>query len=177
MFTPSNMLMNYLFAQPREIYDIVGALMGYINADPYFKTNEFEEAIKYVLNNGVSEDELFQPFDEQIDFETDSSKWDEDYYFYARVYLKDNFCRERIKHIKAVAHKLHPLSQQRSASATNCKGGQQKSGKKSQDHQRSKKKTIPKSAGKSQSGVNIGAVVIHVMILMVVIVFIISRIV
>jgi hypothetical protein len=175
MFTPSNMLKNYLFAQPREIYDIVGALMGYINADPYFKTNEFEEAIKYVLNNGVSEDELFQPFDEQIDFETDSSKWDEDYYFYARVYLKDNFCRKRINHIKTVAHKLHPLSHQKSATEANYKGGQQKTGKKIQDHQSTE--TIPNSARKSQRGGNIGLVVIVFMVLMVVIVFIISRIV
>ena len=109
MFVPSNMLQKYLAAQPRDMYDIVGALMGYINADPYFKTNEFDEALKYVLRNGVSENELFQSFNSEIDYQTDESKWDEDYYAYSRVYLKDNFCRKRIEHVKAVAHKLHPV--------------------------------------------------------------------
>lgn len=95
-------------AQPRDMYDIVGALMGYINADPGFKTNDFEEAIQYVLKNGVSESELFEAFDPEYKFEEDSSKWDEDYYSYSQVYLKKNFCKKRISHVKDVAKKLYP---------------------------------------------------------------------
>lgn len=67
MFTPSKMLQNYLSAQPRDMFDIVGALMGYINADPQFKSNDFEQAIQYVLTHGVSEEELFATFDASID--------------------------------------------------------------------------------------------------------------
>lgn len=37
MFTPSNMLLSYLNAQPRDRFDIIGALIGYINADPKFE--------------------------------------------------------------------------------------------------------------------------------------------
>ena len=85
MFTPSNMLLNYLNAQPRDMFDIVGALMGYINADPMFKTNEFEQAVQYVLSHGVTKEELFERFDSEIDFEENSSKWNEEYYSYARV--------------------------------------------------------------------------------------------
>lgn len=107
MFTPSNMLLNYLNAQPRDMFDIVGALMGYINADPMFKTNEFEQAVQYVLSHGVTKEELFERFDSEIDFEENSSKWNEEYYSYARVYLKDNFCEKRIAHVKAVAKKLY----------------------------------------------------------------------
>lgn len=103
MFTPSNMLLNYLNAQPRDMFDIVGALMGYINADPMFKTNDFEQAIQYVLNHGVSKEELFAQFDSNIEFEENTSKWNEEYYSYARVYLKDNFCEKRIAHVKAIA--------------------------------------------------------------------------
>lgn len=112
MFTPSNMLKSYLDARPRDMYDIVGALMGYVNADPAFATDDFEQAVKYVLTQGVSERELFAAFDEELDFEEDSSKWDERYYSYARVYLKDNFCKKRIAHVKAVARKLYPVTVQ-----------------------------------------------------------------
>lgn len=154
MFTPSNMLQKYLAAQPRDMYDIVGALMGYINADPYFKTNEFDEALKYILRNGVSENELFQSFNSEIDFQTDESKWDEDYYAYSRVYLKDNFCRKRIEHVKAVAHKLHPVVRstdsaritpenvqevrrtEKTKVVQNVPGGQKSNGKKSKHHQK-----------------------------------------
>lgn len=189
MFTPSNMLQKYLSAQPRDVYDIVGALMGYINADPYFKTNEFDEAIKYVLSNGVSENELFQSFDWEIDFQTDEGKWDEDYYAYSRVYLKDNFCRKRIEHVKAVANKLHPVVRVAGNVSTapvsvqeekrnekqfqhkpiqNVSGGQQSTGKKYQDHQ-----TNPTTYQK-RVGIK-GLVICVVIVLMVVLAFIISR--
>ena len=94
--------------QPRDMFDIIGALMGYINADPQFKTNDFEKAIQYVLSNGINESELYATFDESVDFEPDSTKWNEEYYSFARVYLKDNFCKKRIDHVKAVAKKLYP---------------------------------------------------------------------
>lgn len=144
MFTPSKMLQNYMNAQPRDMFDIVGALMGYINADPQFKTNNFEQAIQYVLNNGVSESELFARFDDSVDFEADSSKWNEEYYAFARVYLKDNFCKKRIAHVKAVAKKLYPsvstpkpVAQPTSQNTQTISqtGGVQSTGKKSQSQQ------------------------------------------
>ena len=144
MFTPSKMLQNYMNVQPRDMFDIVGALMGYINADPQFETNDFEQAIQYVLSNGVSESELFATFDESVEFETDTSKWNEEYYSFARVYLKDNFCKKRIDHVKAVAKKLYPSVQKpkpvvqptrQSAQAMSQAGGAQSAGKKSQSQQ------------------------------------------
>lgn len=144
MFTPSKMLLNYMNAQPKDMFDIIGALMGYINADPRFKTNDFESAVKYVLENGVDEDELFSEFDESIDFEVNPDKWNEEYYSFARVYLKDNFCKKRIEHVKAVARKLYPsitpqstptpiIHTQRPTSEQI--GGNQSAGKKSQSQQ------------------------------------------
>lgn len=150
MFTPSNMLLKYMNAQPRDIYDIVGALMGYINADPMFKTNDFDEAIQYVLSHGVSRQDLFDEFDPEIEMEEDQDKWDEEYYSYARVYLKDNFSEKRIQHVKAVARKLYPMvrtiqkpqqnaevkpSQEQQMIRRATQGGQQTSGKKQRDQQ------------------------------------------
>lgn len=148
MFAPSNMLQRYLNARPRDMYDIVGALMGYINADPAFKTNDFDEAVEYVLAHGVSETELYDAFDPAHDLEEDESKWDEEYYSYARVYLKNNFCRKRIAHVQMVARKLYPASHapasktagsmadrektmEDTRKAAQTKGGQPEPGKKS----------------------------------------------
>lgn len=144
MFSPSNMLQKYLNAQPRVMYDIVGALMGYINADPSFKTNDFENAIQYVLEHGVSESELYEAFDSDYRFEEDPAKWDEDYYSYSQVYLKKNFCEKRISHVKAVAKKLYPSVISTQSERTAPVGNLQTSGV----------GTVPKKAQSQQQHVN-----------------------
>lgn len=142
MFTPSNMLQKHLNATPQDMYDIIGALMGYINADPAFKTDDFDQAVKYVLDHGVSREELFAEFDPDLDYEEDSTKWDEEYYSFARVYLKDNFSEKRIKHVKDVARKLNPGTVtavqepvRKNDRASAEKGGSQSTGKKTQGQQ------------------------------------------
>ena len=84
----------------RSMYHIHGALIGYINRDPKFKTNEFDDAIKYTISQGIKESELFDQFDPSKEIEEDKSKWDEDYYSHELVYLQDNFCKKRIAHVK-----------------------------------------------------------------------------
>ena len=151
MFTPSNMLKNYLDATPRDMYDIIGALMGYINADPAFKTNDFDDAVDYVLKYGISKEDLFSEFDPELDFEEDSAKWNEEYYSYARVCLKDNFSEKRIKHVKDIARKLNPdvvtrtgQGEQMSISKPNStftgRGELQSNEKKTQGQQRTNRK-------------------------------------
>lgn len=78
------------------------------------KSNDFEQAIQYVLNHGVSKEELFTQFDDEIEYEENSTKWNEEYYAYARVYLKDNFCEKRIKHVEAIAHQIISTSKKKS---------------------------------------------------------------
>lgn len=130
------MLQKYLNMQPRDRYDIVGALMGYINADPEFKTSEFDQALHYVFTCGIKEEELFVPFDPNVPFEEDREKWDKKYYSFARVYLKDNFCEKRLRHVKEVAKKLYPnvretaAAKQTMATDSERQGGQQEPGKK-----------------------------------------------
>ena len=162
MFTPSNMLLKYLNAQPRDMYDIIGALMGYINADPYFQKSDFDEAVQYVLSNGVTRAQLFVPFDEDLDFEEDSCKWDNEYYSFARVYLKDNFCEKRIQHVKNVARKLRPVSPAAPVRVSAApQGGQQTAGKKYQDQHHQKSATITPQA------VIIGIAVIVLLVMLV----------
>lgn len=194
MFSPSNMLLKYLSAQPRDIYDIVGALEGYINADPKFQTNDFMEAINYVLKNGVSESELFQPFNPTLDFIEDESKWDYEYYLLARVYMKDNFCKRRINHVRAIAKKLYPevkspiqtstIAQSKSEQPNQRRdsvnriqtGGQKESGKKTQDQRGGANYQITKKQGNVKMRDLISIVLIALLVVMVLLlVFIIKR--
>lgn len=107
-FVPSRFLDNTLKAQPRKREDIVAALIGYINGDPYFKTDDFADATRYVLERGMTEQELYVPFDGDLPITEDKNQWTEDYLSFAMVDLKDNFCPERIAHVKAVASYLRP---------------------------------------------------------------------
>lgn len=108
-FTPSNMLKSYLQAKPRNMYDIRGALLGYINADPAFRTDDFDQAVAYVLRQGVSEEELYTEFvPKPKDQMGAGDQWDKAYYALANVYLRDNFSKDRIAHVKEVARKLYP---------------------------------------------------------------------
>ena len=108
MFQPSNFLLKSLNAEPKDMEMIVGALVGYINGDPGFETEGFDNAVDYVLTHGVQRDELFVPYDPQKQIEEDNTKWDKKYFIQEIVYLQDNFCEKRIAHIKAVANKLYP---------------------------------------------------------------------
>ena len=122
MFSPSNFLLKSLNASPQDRFDIIGALIGYINADQAFETNEFDEAIKYALQHGVSYNDLFQPYDTSKNkIDNNRSNWNESYYDLAKVRLKDNFCQERIDHCKEVAHYLYPngFKNQKAASTPN----------------------------------------------------------
>ena len=170
MFRPSNMLQKYLMAQPRDMYDIQGALIGYINADPYFNTDDFDKAIEYVLSQGITEAELYQEFNTEIDFQEDEAAWDKDYYAHARVYLQDNFCKKRIQHVKNVANKLHPKEKALAMPDRNIRGGQQRIEKKTQNQQENSA-TTQKSVG-TKSLIFCGVAIF----LMVVIVFIIRKI-
>ena len=107
LFRPSKFLDEVLKAEPRDIYDIVGALIGYIDADPLFRTKDFDEALEYVFTHGIGKSELFEEFDPDLDFVADKTAWNEEYYSLARVYLKDNFCEKRINHVKEIAHALY----------------------------------------------------------------------
>lgn len=103
----------------KNIFYIHGALIGYINGDPKFKTNDFDDAIKYTISQGIKESDLFENFDSSKEIEDDKSKWDEDYYSHELLYLQENFCKKRINHIKEVAKHLYGESNNGNKSSSN----------------------------------------------------------
>ena len=122
MFKPSNYLQESLNEHPQVRRNIIGALIGYINADQAFETNDFDNAIQYALQHGISRNDLFQPYDTSKNkIDNNRSNWDESYYALTKVRLKANFCQERIDHCKEVAHYLYPngFKNQKAASTPN----------------------------------------------------------
>ena len=155
--------------------------MGYLYADLKFETDEFDQAVRYVLNSGITEAELFAEFDPNIKYEEDPLKWDEDYYAYACVCLKDNFSEKRIQHVKNIASKLYPNAAKKrnqeskimkvspKAPTANQTGGSKLTGKKTQDQQQSRKNaTILKQANAKIIGIFIGIVVFVLLVFLIV---------
>lgn len=166
MFKPSNMLMKALNQPERSRSSIVSALMGYIDVDPRFRSGDFDSALKYVFSQGVSEDELYVPFDPDLEFVDLKEKWDEKYYALARVYLKDNFCKKRISHVKEIVKALYPESAEEKAKRikkenSNNPGGVQSDGKKTIDQQSSK--------GINKGGLIGGILILAVLLVMIMI--------
>lgn len=105
-FKPSRMLEEAI--NNKDHYDVVAALVAYISVDRFFESTDFEDALKYVLDSGITEEWLFEPFNDELHFEEDADKWDEDYYDEARVNLRDNFSKQRLAHVKSIGKKLAP---------------------------------------------------------------------
>lgn len=102
-FKPGKLLERTLKESNRNRKTVIGALLGYINADPYFKSNDFKDALDYVLSHGYTKNELFESFNnKEYPIIKDKMKWDKEYYALAMVDLKDNFSIERIEHVKEV---------------------------------------------------------------------------
>lgn len=105
-FKPSRMLEEAV--NNKDHYDIVAALVSYIIKDRFFESTDFEDALEYVLESGISEEWLFEPFNDDLHFEEDADKWDEEYYDEARMHLRDNFSKQRLAHVKSIGKKLAP---------------------------------------------------------------------
>lgn len=125
-FKPGKLLERTLKESNRNRKAVIGALLGYINADPYFKTNDFEDALDYVLSHGYTKNELFESFNNNdYPIIKNQTKWDKEYYALAMVDLKDNFSVERIEHVKKVGKFLgKPTSAVEAASRTKTTRGE-----------------------------------------------------
>lgn len=91
----------------RNITNIRSALKGCMNQDVNFSKGIYEEALDYVLNNGISKQELFQVHDEEP-FKSQEA-WDKDYLDEVMADLLFNFSEERIAHTKEVGRVLYPV--------------------------------------------------------------------
>ncbi len=142
MFEVSKVLKKYLEEKPVNTTNIIGALIGYINSDPKFLTNDFDEALKYVLKSGISESELYQIFEKDSSFIDDEENWNNEYFALALVYLKQNFCKERIAHVKAISKKIHKENEKKSSTIQSTNRGSDEGKHKSQQN-----KTTQKNVG------------------------------
>ena len=89
--------------EEKNIRHIINDLIMIIHNDRGLYTNEFEDALVYVRQAGITVEE---PFDGK-EF-ADESQWNDEYWARQMAELRFNFCRERIDHVKAVGRKLYP---------------------------------------------------------------------
>lgn len=68
--------------------------------------DNFREALEYAKSNMINLMEKYNGNGKP--FENNPENWTESYFDNQRVYLKSNFCDERIKHLLKVATKLFP---------------------------------------------------------------------
>lgn len=79
-------------------------LITIVHEDRSFQTGKFEEALSYIKKHGI--EGLYEPFDHEA-FKS-RNEWNEDYWRYMVNSLLDNFCMERIEHLKDVGRTLFP---------------------------------------------------------------------
>lgn len=72
--------------------------------DSSFSTGKFMDTLAYVKGKNIPD--LFQPYD-GIPF-AEEQDWSADYWSLAVSSLMDNFCQERIDHLRAVSSKVYP---------------------------------------------------------------------
>lgn len=103
MFQPSNSLRQAV--ENGNADKVRGVLTGIIQADPGFRTGKLEDAVQYAENCGVS------PFEEKNDPQlpmNSEETWDLVYFAASVTYLRENFTKERLDHVRRVGRKTHP---------------------------------------------------------------------
>jgi len=93
----------------KDIDRIRSILSGFITADQGFSQGILDEKLRYCKSRGVSEDELFVPFEGEA-LNENSAEWDTAYFARQRTKFDANFSRERLEHLRKVGKKLFPAS-------------------------------------------------------------------
>lgn len=78
------------------------ALQGYILSDVNYTSHELDNAVDYLLQNGL---DPFEPYSEEETGSLDGEKthWNKNYQGRVQLDLRDNFSKERLEHWKKVA--------------------------------------------------------------------------
>lgn len=84
----------------RNIRDIRGALLGYVEMDPAFKTNMFLDAVNYVVQLGIP---VYADHDPSIF--ADPSCPDKDRFYQIQTNLHYNFSKERVQELISVGRR------------------------------------------------------------------------
>lgn len=87
-----------------DLTGIYSVFYTILHEDPGFFTGKFDQTLDYVKSRnipGLMKQYNGEPFEPQ-------DKWDEEYWAIAASELVDNFCEERILHLKEIGRKLYP---------------------------------------------------------------------
>lgn len=79
-----------------NIIEIRGALLGYVDADPAFKSQAFEDAVNYVSSKKIN---VFEEHDPRYQADAESNQ---ERYYQIKMNLRCNFSQERIQELMAV---------------------------------------------------------------------------
>lgn len=93
----------------KDISSIRNILTTSMVHDPGFTKGVFEDRLRKVLESGISEQEIFEPFAGE-EIIKDESLWTKDYYAKMRTDFRYNFSTERLKYLRRIGQKLYPSS-------------------------------------------------------------------
>ena len=79
-----------------NIKEIRGALLGYVDADPAFKSQAFEDAVNYVSSKKIN---VFEEHDPRYQADAESNQ---ERYYQIKMNLRCNFSQERVQELKEV---------------------------------------------------------------------------
>lgn len=81
----------------RDVKAIRGALNGYIDSDPAFKTSKFDDAVRHVENSDI---QVFEEMDDELP--VPDGPYNESLFYEIRAGLQSNYSKERIEALKKV---------------------------------------------------------------------------
>lgn len=93
--------------QNHHLGNIRSALVGIIQSDPLYETKDLDAAINYLHDDegiDIVEDRISDP---QLPINQNRSEWTSDYFATALVYLRNDFTKERLEHVKEVSIATH----------------------------------------------------------------------
>jgi hypothetical protein len=84
--------------------------------DPGFNKGVFEERLKRCFAAGISEADIFVPFEGEA-LGNNQNAWTKDYYAEQRTEFRYNFSKERLEHLRKVGSRLYQSAE---APASSC---------------------------------------------------------
>ena len=105
MFIPSDEFRKDV--EEKNILHIRDELTTIAHEDRGFYTTKFDDALAYAKNANI--EGLFDNFDNET-FKP-KEEWDREYWAYIAASLMDNFCEERINHLKEIGRCVYPKPQ------------------------------------------------------------------
>ena len=126
----------------RNKYEVRSFLSNYLVRN----RDDFKEALKYAKSNMTNLMEKYN--DNGKPFENNPENWTESYFDDQRVYLKSNFCDERIEHLLEVATKLFPenIVSKTSTTSSSTSYSSRSTGRKTTNRKSSDDEIVPKIA-------------------------------